>query len=231
MNLGELKNDGVIIQLADRSNAYPKGVLEDVLVQVNDIVFPPDFYVPEMEDSAHSTPLPILLGRPFMKTAHTKIDVFKRTLTMEFDGEIIDSNISKTIRYPKDDRSCFSIDVFDSLVHDYLDSLNKDALETIIAQGIGLKSNLAEPIPVANAEMVAALESLPQHLGKPPIPIPIPVSTNKLLPLVIQAPILELKPLPDHLKYVFLGDKEMLPVIVSSSFTAMEEEKLIRVLK
>ena len=25
MNLGELKNDGVIIQLADRSNAYPKG--------------------------------------------------------------------------------------------------------------------------------------------------------------------------------------------------------------
>ncbi|CAN6700798.1 unnamed protein product [Malus baccata var. baccata] len=33
MNLGELKNDGVIIQLADRSNAYPKGVLEDVLVQ------------------------------------------------------------------------------------------------------------------------------------------------------------------------------------------------------
>ncbi|KAM1705807.1 hypothetical protein ACFX2K_028038 [Malus domestica] len=28
MNLGELKHDGVIIQLADRSNAYPKGVLE-----------------------------------------------------------------------------------------------------------------------------------------------------------------------------------------------------------
>ncbi|XP_070667840.1 uncharacterized protein [Malus domestica] len=34
MNLGELKNDGVIIQLVDRSNAYPKGILEDVLVQV-----------------------------------------------------------------------------------------------------------------------------------------------------------------------------------------------------
>ncbi|KAM1990384.1 hypothetical protein ACFX15_031654 [Malus domestica] len=39
MNLGELKNDGVIIQLADRSNVYPKGVLEDVLVQefLNDL--------------------------------------------------------------------------------------------------------------------------------------------------------------------------------------------------
>ncbi|KAM2746625.1 hypothetical protein PS2_022191 [Malus domestica] len=161
MNLGELKNDGVIIQLVDRSNAYPKGVLEDVLVQVNNLIFPTDFYVLEMEDLAHSTPLLILLGRPFMKTARTKIDVFKGTLTMEFDGEIIDFHISKTIRYPKDDHSCLSIDVFDSLAHDYLDSLNEDALETTIAQGIGLKCNMAEPIPAANAKMVAALESLP----------------------------------------------------------------------
>ncbi|CAN6707332.1 unnamed protein product [Malus baccata var. baccata] len=89
MNLGELKNDGVIIQLADRSNAYPKGVLEDVLVQVDNLIFPADFYVLKMEDSPNVTPLPILLGRPFMKTARTKIDVFKGTLTMEFDGEIM----------------------------------------------------------------------------------------------------------------------------------------------
>ena len=76
MNLGELKKDGVIIQLADRSNAYPKGVLEDVLVQVNHLIFPADFYVLDMEDAAHSPSLPILLGRPFMKIARTKIDVF-----------------------------------------------------------------------------------------------------------------------------------------------------------
>ena len=51
MNLGELKNDGVIIQLADHSNTYPKGVLEDVLVQVNHLIFSADVYVLEMEDS------------------------------------------------------------------------------------------------------------------------------------------------------------------------------------
>ena len=62
MNLGELKNDGVIIQLADRSNAYLKEGLEDVLVQVYHLIFPADFYVLEMEDSAHSPPLPVLLG-------------------------------------------------------------------------------------------------------------------------------------------------------------------------
>ncbi|CAN6557484.1 unnamed protein product [Malus baccata var. baccata] len=56
---GKLKNDGVIIQLADRSNAYPKGVLEDVLVQVDHLIFPADFYVLDMEDSTHSPPSPL----------------------------------------------------------------------------------------------------------------------------------------------------------------------------
>ncbi|CAN6547322.1 unnamed protein product [Malus baccata var. baccata] len=134
MNLGELKNDGVIIQLADRSNAYPKGVLEDVLVQVDNLIFPVDFYVLEMEDSPNVTPLPILLGRPFMKTTRTKIDVFKKTLTMEFDGEIINFNISEAMKFPKDDHSCFSIDVLDELAQDYLDMLEDDPLEMTIAQ-------------------------------------------------------------------------------------------------
>ncbi|CAN6712720.1 unnamed protein product [Malus baccata var. baccata] len=215
---------------ADRSNAYPKGVLEDVLVQVDNLIFPADFYVLEMEDSPNVTPLPILLGRPFMKTARTKIDVFKGTLTMEFDGEIINFNISEAMKFPKDDHSCFSIDILDELAQDYLDMLEDDPLESTIAQGLGTKPNLAVP-KEEHAELVAALESLPQHHGKPSNPIPIPVSTKTLLPSVIQAPVLELKPLPDHLKYVFLGDEETLPVIVSSSLTALEEEKLIRVLK
>ncbi|XP_070667834.1 uncharacterized protein [Malus domestica] len=46
-----------------------------------------------------------------------------------------------------------------------------------------------------------------------------------------QAPILELKQLPNHLKYVFLGDKETLLVIVFSTLTALEEEKMVWVLK
>ncbi|CAN6707325.1 unnamed protein product [Malus baccata var. baccata] len=164
MNLGELKNDGVIIQLADRSNAYPKGVLEDVLVQVDNLIFPADFYVLEMEDSPNVTPLPILLGRPFMKTARTKIDVFKGTLTMEFDGEIINFNISKAMKFPKDDHSCFSIDILDELAQDYLDMLEDDPLETTITQGFGTNPNMAVPND-EHAELVAALESLPKHHG------------------------------------------------------------------
>ncbi|CAN6544084.1 unnamed protein product [Malus baccata var. baccata] len=245
MNLGELKNDGVIIQLADRSNAYPKGVLEDVLVQVNHLVFLANFYVLEMEGSNHSPQLPILLGRPFMKTARTKIDVFKGTLTMEFDGEVIDFNISDAMRYPHDGHSCFSIDVIESWAQEFLDDLSEDALEKTLTQSTGLKNeglalrhahdnnkeHLAMPIQEELVEMVAALESNPRHIGKSHNLISIPNSTNKLLPSVIQPPSLELKPLPSHLKYVFLGEQETLPVIIYSSLTIQEEDKLVRVLR
>ncbi|CAN6554918.1 unnamed protein product [Malus baccata var. baccata] len=106
MNLGKLKNDGVIIQLADRSNAYPKGVLEDVLVQVDHLIFPADFYVLDMEDSTHSPPSPLLLGRPFMKTAQTKIDVAKGAVTMAFGGDMINFKIPESIENTNDVRSC-----------------------------------------------------------------------------------------------------------------------------
>ncbi|KAL0373250.1 UNVERIFIED_CONTAM: hypothetical protein Scaly_1006600, partial [Sesamum calycinum] len=45
------------------------------------------------------------------------------------------------------------------------------------------------------------------------------------------APTLELKELPKHLKYALLGEKDTLPVIVSSKLSTLEEEKLIRVLR
>ncbi|XP_027173018.1 uncharacterized protein LOC113772584 [Coffea eugenioides] len=58
LKLGPLKETGIIIQLADRTNAYPDGLVEDVLVKVNDLVFPADFYVLDMDDD-HS-PIPHL---------------------------------------------------------------------------------------------------------------------------------------------------------------------------
>ncbi|CAN6712693.1 unnamed protein product [Malus baccata var. baccata] len=222
MNLGALKNDGV-----------------------NHLVFPADFYVLEMDESDHAPSLPILLGRPFMKTARTKIDVYSGTLSMEFDGEVVNFNLSDSIKYPSEDHSCFSIDIIDSLAQGYLDDLNDDALEKVITRGMELKTKgadssvthgihgLGHAVPPSEEliEVVAALESSPKLDGKYTNRESIPISTNKLLPSIIQAPILELKPLPSHLKYIFLGENETLPAIISSSLTAQEEEKLLRVLK
>ncbi|KAI3454856.1 hypothetical protein Pfo_011519, partial [Paulownia fortunei] len=61
--------------------------------------------------------------------------------------------------------------------------------------------------------------------------IALPLTNERLLPSVVQAPTLELKPLPEHLKYVYLGEKETLPVIIAKDLTDTQESKLIRVLR
>ena len=63
LNLGPFKETSIIIQLADCTYAYPDELVEDVLVQVNELVFPTDFYVLDMGDKKSVNPSPILLGR------------------------------------------------------------------------------------------------------------------------------------------------------------------------
>ena len=50
LKLGLLNKTGVMIQLADRSIAYPKGVVKDVLLQVDDLFFLADFYMLDIEN-------------------------------------------------------------------------------------------------------------------------------------------------------------------------------------
>ncbi|XP_027166088.1 uncharacterized protein LOC113766062 [Coffea eugenioides] len=102
LNLGSLKETAIIIQLADRTNAYPEGLVENVLVQVNELVFPADFYILDMGDEKSLNPSPILLGRPFLSTARTKIDVNEGTLSMKFDDETVNFNIFEAMKYPEE---------------------------------------------------------------------------------------------------------------------------------
>ena len=88
-----------------------------------------------MKDSASSVNSAlILLGRPFLKTAKTKIDVHDGTLSMEFDNKIVKFNIFEAMKYPKDDQYVFSVDVIDTLVANSSNFQNKnDKLEVVLS--------------------------------------------------------------------------------------------------
>ncbi|XP_026452175.1 uncharacterized protein LOC113352581 [Papaver somniferum] len=113
LNLGSLKETRIVLELADRFNVYPRGIIEDVLVQVNQLVFLADFCVLEM-DSGSDASIPLLLRRLFMKTAKTVIDVDKGTLAMKFDDENIRFNIFGAMRYPSDVHSDVHANVVDA---------------------------------------------------------------------------------------------------------------------
>ena len=44
-------------------------------------------------------------------------------------------------------------------------------------------------------------------------------------------PVFELKPLPDNLKYAYLDEKKIYPVIISANLSEKEEERLLKTLK
>ncbi|KAL1568831.1 hypothetical protein AAHA92_00390 [Salvia divinorum] len=76
----------VVIQLADCSCIRPEGIVENIIVKVHNFIYAADFYVIRTgTNSAVSSK--ILLGRPFLKTAKTVINVFEGTLCLEYYGE------------------------------------------------------------------------------------------------------------------------------------------------
>ncbi|KAL5569688.1 hypothetical protein UlMin_026263 [Ulmus minor] len=72
LGLREVKPTTVSLQLADRSIKHPRGIIEDVLVKVDKFIFPADFIVLDMEEDQE---IPLILGRPFLATGRTLIDV------------------------------------------------------------------------------------------------------------------------------------------------------------
>ncbi|KAI5323802.1 hypothetical protein L3X38_032874 [Prunus dulcis] len=153
---------------------------------------------------------------------------------MEIDGESVKFKIFDAMRYPSDFAYCFSIDEFDYFVQDCFNKgVGQQNLEKVLVHSITRGTlNYSEHIEEELIHTVAALESLSPICGKSSSYfISLPTSKEKTFPSVIQAPKLELKPIPEHLKYAFLGEDETLPVIISSRLTAEKGEKLIRVLK
>jgi len=61
LSLEPLNKTSIVIQLADRSFVYPLGVIEDILVKIDSLVIPCDFYNLDMErdscDSSNNTPI------------------------------------------------------------------------------------------------------------------------------------------------------------------------------
>ena len=58
---------------------HPRGVLKDVLVKVDNFIFPVDFIVLDKEEDKE---IPIILGRPFLVTSRAMIDVQKGKLKL-----------------------------------------------------------------------------------------------------------------------------------------------------
>ena len=94
LGLGELKPTKVTLQLADRSIKKPRGIVEDVLVQIDKFYFPVDFIVLDTQPVMNNTTqIPVILGRPFLATSNALINCRSGIIKLSFRNMTADFNI------------------------------------------------------------------------------------------------------------------------------------------
>jgi hypothetical protein len=231
-----LNKTSIVIQLADRSFVYPLGVIEDVLVKIDSLVIPCDFYILDIErDSCNSSNnnTPILFGRPFLKTANTKIDYGKDTLSMEVEDKKIEFNFHDAMKYPYNNvYSITCYDQVDKCVQQVFYFDCEDELSVALSYGHNfteieeMERHICVPQNMQESTLALQLQTIPH--GN--VFVYLVLSHKKLLPSILQAPELDLKRLLDNLKYVFIGDNNTLPVIITKGLTSAQEKKLVKLL-
>ncbi|GJW29591.1 gag-pol polyprotein [Tanacetum coccineum] len=86
LDLGVLAPTKLITELADKTIKRPKGIAKNVLLGIDKFVFLVDFVVLDMPEDIK---VPLILGKPFLSTAHAKIDVFTRKFCLKVGDDKI----------------------------------------------------------------------------------------------------------------------------------------------
>ncbi|XP_070003267.1 uncharacterized protein [Nicotiana sylvestris] len=147
--------------------------------------------------------VPIILGRPFLATGKALVDVKAGERTFRVGDEKVVFHVCKSMRQPNSTKVCSFVDlVTEVIVDDTSAMINvKDPLEAVLLN-----------------HYVTEDEDLVEK-------------TPPIKPSIEESPVLELKTLPSHLRYEFLGHCSTLPVILSSCLTNVHVDATLEVLQ
>ncbi|GJV95567.1 zinc knuckle CX2CX4HX4C containing protein [Tanacetum coccineum] len=80
LGIGKLEPINMVIEMADNTKCTPKGIVENLLIKIDRFIFPIDFVILDMVEDIRMS---IVLGRPLLATAHTKVDIFRKSISLE----------------------------------------------------------------------------------------------------------------------------------------------------
>jgi len=102
LNLGELKLTSVTLLLADRSVKLLRGIVEDVLVQVDKFIYHVDFIVLDTQPVEACNSIPVILGLPFLATSNALINCRNGLMKLSFGNMTLEMNIFNICKQPGD---------------------------------------------------------------------------------------------------------------------------------
>lgn len=211
LGLTNFKRTRISLILADRSIRYPIGLLEDLPLKVGSSIILTDFVVLEMDEEPTD---PIILGRPFLATAGALIDVRKRMIDLHLGDIVLNFVVQDVVKKPTIEGKVFYLETLEEMVDEYLEELNmEDSLEVAITkpkcengivneEAIKYEKYLDSQLPwekkVSFLELGECVQEVKvDHTSKGKSSVEDDWGE-------INAPTVELKPLPEGLRYEFL---------------------------
>ncbi|GJX28874.1 reverse transcriptase domain-containing protein [Tanacetum coccineum] len=116
LGLPALQSTRMTLELANCSLCVPKGIARDVLVPVGRFTFPADFVVVDFECNYR---VPLILGRPFLRTARVLIDVHGEEI-------VIRDGMERIVFKPDGSQDKSSIHMMDILMTEGNDFLEEE---------------------------------------------------------------------------------------------------------
>nr|GEX11504.1 reverse transcriptase domain-containing protein [Tanacetum cinerariifolium] len=228
LSLLKLTLTRMTLELVNRSTVISTGVVEDVFMKVGKFYFLADFVVVDYDVDPR---VPLILGRPFLRTARALIDVHSEEMTLQVNDEAITFKVRHTSRYSRNyyDETVHQVNVIDVACEEYAQEI-----ETFLRTSDEL-INLDNDYYDTEGDILY-LEKL---LNEDPSPNLPPVKNEDLKqvdatmtkPSIEEPPELKLKDLPSHIEYAFLEGTDKLLIIISKELKDEEKDALLMVLK
>nr|GEY98840.1 reverse transcriptase domain-containing protein [Tanacetum cinerariifolium] len=166
--------------------------------------------------------VPLILGRPFLHTTDAVIRVKQKHLNLGVGTKRMTFSINSATKHSySNDDTCFRIDVINEILEEYFDALLNKGSEILHSiKGAFLKEKLFakfNEFMAINIEENSESESVTKERPFRKITF----NTNYKIKTSLKEPPsnLELKPLSNHLEYVFLEEPTFLPVIILSQLS------------
>nr|GEZ14093.1 reverse transcriptase domain-containing protein [Tanacetum cinerariifolium] len=275
LRLPTLNDTKMVLELADRTISKPTGVAENVFVKVGKFYFLADFVV---LDFVADPRVPLILGRPFLTTAHALIDVYEGEIILRYDDQSLTLKCGDTPSISYNNFELLNkVDLIDATCEEYsqevlgFDDVVSDEVSTPYYEPI--VSNSSQNLTPFNESNFLLMEEADAFIAIHDEPILSNIDATYYDPegdiLILQSllnndpelpqsnqkdyfssvrkdlkvveaknqssddkpPEVELKELPPHLEYAFLGDNEKWPVILVKDLNVNEKTALINVLK
>nr|GFC72347.1 reverse transcriptase domain-containing protein [Tanacetum cinerariifolium] len=209
---------------------------ENVFVKVGKFYFPADFVI---LDFVTDPCVPLILGRPFLSTAHALIDVYEGEITLRHDDQSLTLKCGDTPSISYNNlESLNKVDLIDVTCEEYSQEVLgfTDVVSNEVSSPYyeAIVSNSSQNLTPFSATL---LNNDPEPLSNQKDFFPTLHKDLKVVEPKNQSfeedepPKVELKELPPHLEYAFLGDNGKLPVIITKDLSSNEKTAIINVLK